>query len=219
MHPQSLDVRRATRSIFVSLVLVSSGVGCAARATLPIAPKPSDDEASRRLYYERYAPLPRTREDVRLARHPFRRPPTAVQTSVVLRGGARVTHAEDLLPAVDDDSATAVAVQSSLEARESAQLWGLAAFGLGTAGTIATAATLAAAFDMQHSPPSGWLYHWLAVSGSVAGVFAVSVAATGVASTMANLYHADAQDAASHAFRAYDESLRRRLGLDDVARE
>jgi hypothetical protein len=169
-------------------------VGCVPRVSLPAPPPPEASEQARVAAYEQLAPIG-SKSTVTL------HGPAVISSQVdflLLRGGYRVYHPSDLLPAVDETSVTAHYVRE-FEAHKRIEDWLAIGSIVGIVGGIALLAIPASSRDQNAGT--------ILPSAIVGGL--------GFASMFGGLImNRIAADDRASAFMSYDQSLRERLRLN-----
>lgn len=182
-----------TRIQVVLAVVMVTGCGARPHVKLTAAPARGAPTSQRLGAYERHRPVAFTH--VPAHRHDERR-----LTSVILGNRQHVFHPEDLAVLVDPASATAASGRRGAQARASASRWRNVGWGMVAVGTALILTSLQVTRDQ---PTSGPL---------IAPGIALVLGGGGV-HVLAHRRKREAVRARNAAFSAYDDDLRRSLGL------
>ncbi len=192
---------RRTLASLLTLVAVASG--CATpnpHVELPRAPAPDEPFEERAKYYKAHALQ------------------TVEYDHLFLHGGTRVYWPEDLLPAVDAESATAKAIQDHVVARERVEAWRWlesTSSGLVGLGLIGMGASLGFVLVPIAAPQLDDLSYTLAI-GSLVGGGAVTLLGFSVLLGYGIIVDEDAKaagEASDRTTKTYPQSLSDRLGV------
>ncbi len=210
--PARARARAAAAAVIAAVVVVVvAGPGCPAHVMLDAPPPASAPEALRTSYYEQHRPEPPERGEFAVRTRMFEDKPTFTRKAVHLHNGVRVAYVEDLRPLVVDGSATAAAIDASVDARGRADV--ITGAGMATAGVGAGAgAGLVASYLLEQGlNDQGNSLDARFVAG--VGAILVGVVGGGALVTWGMSVRDDEEDARTRAFTTLDAALRNKLAL------